>query len=76
VVPQSAVAGQCTHRLTFLAEVFNDGFAVFVERVKTFLDGLMVIVYSPRRFCSMEQTFRHGFRTNVEVENYAAFRNL
>jgi hypothetical protein len=43
-----------THRLTFVGEVFNDGFAVLAERVQTFLDGLLVIVYSPRRLGSVE----------------------
>jgi hypothetical protein len=53
-MPFTAVTGQRTYHLTFLAEVFNDGFTVLVERVETFLDGLLVIVCSPRRLCSME----------------------
>lgn len=65
-----------THRLTFVTKMFNDGLAVLSECVQAFLDGLFVIVHSPRRLCSVKQTLCHSSGTDVEVQNYTAFSNL
>jgi hypothetical protein len=70
------VAGQPTHRLTLAGEAFNDGLAVLVERVQAFLDGVLVVVNSPRRLCSVKQTFRHCVWANVEVQYYTTLSNL
>jgi hypothetical protein len=73
---KATAARPLTYRLTFDRKMLNDGRAVLRERVQAFLDGLLVIVHSPRRLCSVKQTLSHCSRTDVEVEDYTAFSNL
>ena len=60
------------HLATLAGVGIHDGLGMFVEGVKTLLDGLDVVVDASGRLTALEQTLGHGVVADFKVEDFRA----